>query len=165
MAHYDRHPSKVIRIRAGEHVVHPASARSDCTVWFMLGEDRWEGLPGLRVGPGRVRVCGVPFWIYDLNMGDEVAVVETKEGATVAERRVHEGTNVTFRVIFKGADETDTRWEQLMADLESFECWCDVRHPGYIALSASVEDALAVEDILSAREQARELQYETGRTR
>jgi hypothetical protein len=165
VAQYDEHPSRAAGFHGGELVVHPDATDSDCTVWFAYEPDHWEGLLGVRIGTDRVRVSGVPYWVYDLNLGDEVQVAESAEGAVVAEERVHESTNYTFRVVFRDADSDDDRWRQLMSDLASFDCWIDVRTPGFLAISVPAEHAQAVADYLVERERSGQLQYETGRTR
>jgi hypothetical protein len=164
VTHYDEHPSRASGFRDDELVVHPDAAESDCTVWFSYEPEHWEGLLAVRVGAGRVRVSGVPYWVSDVNLGDEVRVVESAEGAIVAEERVRESTNSTFRVRFENADADDDRWRRLMSDLASFDCWFDVRTPGLLAVSVPGENAQPVADYLAARERSDELQYETGRS-
>jgi hypothetical protein len=165
VTHYQEHPSRASGFRGGELVVHPDAAESDCTVWFYYEPERWEGLLAVRVEADRVRISGVPYWIYDVNLGDEFRVVESAEGALVAEERTHESSSYTFRVIFDRADPDDDRWRQLMSGLAPYDCWFDVRTPRFLAISAPAEHAQAVADLLAAREQSGELQYETGRTR
>jgi uncharacterized protein DUF4265 len=162
--HYEEHPSRASGVRGDELVVHPDAAASDCTVWFAYEAEHWEGLLAVRVCSDRVRLSGVPYWVRDLNLGDEVRVVESADGAIVAEERVHDSTNYTFRVVFDGADADDDRWRRLMSDLTSLDCWFDVRTPGFLAISVAAEDAHAVADYLAARERSEELHYETGRT-
>jgi hypothetical protein len=132
-------------------------------VWFAYDAEHWEGLPAVRVGSDRVRLSGVPYWVRDLNLGDEVRVVESAEGGVVAEERVHDSTNYTYRVVFDGADADDDRWHRLMRDLTSLDCWFDVRTPGFLAISVAAEHAHDVAHCLAARKRS-ELHYETGRT-
>ena len=152
MTGYDEHPSRASGLRGDELDVHPDAAESDCTVWFGYEPEQWEGLLAVRVSAGCVRISGVPYWVYDLNLGDEVRVIESAEGAIVAAERVHESGNSTFRVRFENADAHDSRWRRLMTDLASFECWFDVRTPGFLAISVPGENAQPVANYLAARE-------------
>jgi hypothetical protein len=166
---YEEHPSKASSWRDGQFVVLPDAEAADTTVWFGAnaeadGEPLWEGLLAKRTGSDRARVCAVPFWLYDLNLGDEVSVIDSAEGALVANGIVNDAGAFAFRVIFDGADADDDRWRQLMVELEPYGCSFDVRSPGFVALSSPAEHAQTVADLLSAREERGELQYETGRS-
>lgn len=169
MVEYDEHPSKASALRDGRLVVLPDAEAEDCTVWFSAerassGSVKWEGLLARRLGPDRARLCAIPFWLYDLNLGDEVEVLDSAEGAPVAARLMRDAGNFTFRVRREGSDGDDWR-RGLMVDLERFECWFDVRSSGFLALSAPSVHAEAVANYLHAREQQGDLQFETGRTR
>jgi hypothetical protein len=111
------------------------------------------------------RICAVPFWVYDLNLGDEVALIESAEGAPVVAGVVVDGGNYTFRVRFDDAADDDVRWRELMVGLEPFGCWVDVRSRGFLAVSAPPTQAQAVADYLDEREQRGDLLFETGRSR
>lgn len=156
--------------RAGRYVVLPDAELEDCTVWVGAREATdglvtWEGLLARRLAPDRARVCAVPFWVYDLNLGDEVTLMASAEGAQVVTGVAVDAGNFTFRVVFTDGDDNDRRWHQLMVDLEAFECWFDVRATGFVALSAPAAHAEAVAGYLQAREDLGELRFETGRTR
>ena len=105
MAEFEEHPSKAAARRYGGFVVLPDAEAEDCTIWFRLEPDadsdmRWEGLLGRRLSDDRARVCAVPFWVYDLNLGDEVRIVTSAEGALIATESIHDSGNYTFRVSF-----------------------------------------------------------------
>jgi hypothetical protein len=168
IAHYE-HPSKAATWRRGEFVVLPDAEAEDCTVWFAASDDTdgnvgWEGLLCNRLSPDRARVCAVPFWLFDIGLGDEVAVIDSPDGALLADGVAHDAGNFTFRVIFEGAREDDERWQALMIDLEPQACWFDVKDRAFVALSAPPDSAEVVADYLAAREQRNELHYETGRS-
>jgi hypothetical protein len=109
-------------------------------------------------------LCCIPFFVYDLNLGDEVALMESAEGAPVVTGVAVDAGNHTFRVRFEDAAHDDGRWRELMLELEPFDCWVDVRSPGFLAVSAPPDRAQAVADHLDARERRRELMFETGRS-
>ena len=100
----------------------------------------------------RARICAVPFWVYDVNLGDEVALMDSAEGAPVVTGVVVDGGNHTFPVRFDHAADDDVRWRELMVELEPFNCWFDVRSPGFLGVSAPPPHAQAVADYLDERE-------------
>lgn len=164
---YQEHPSKVAAWRDGQFIAMPEAEQADSTVWFAFGGDedgpKWEGLLAARDDAGTAMVLSVPFFVYDLALGDEVSTVESAEGALVAETPMRRSGDLTFRVVFEG--DADERWQELMRDLEPWSCWFDVRSPRFVAISAPSEHAQAVADYLHGREQRGELQYETGQTK
>lgn len=165
MSDYEEHPSKTSAWRDGRFVVHPEAAAEDSTVWFGTGDSGpegliWEGLLCRRLSDERVRICAIPFWLYDVSIGDEVAVMRSGEGALVADGTVQAAGNFTFRVILSN----DGAWQGLMRDLEPLACWFDIRTPTYIAIACPPERAQELADELQARESRGELQYETGRS-
>jgi hypothetical protein len=166
---YDEHPSKASAWREGRFVVLPDAEREDCTVWVGVEADsaqsvKWEGLLARRLSGKRARICAVPFWVYDVNLGDEVALMDSAEGASVVTGVVVDGGNHTFRVRFEHAADDDVRWRELMVELEPFDCWFDVRSPGFLAVSAPPAHAQPVADYLDERERRGELRFETGRS-
>jgi len=156
------HPSRASRFADGEYVVLPDERRENATVWFAFEPDRWEGVLAVREAPDRARLAGVPLWTYGVNLGDVVELVESGEGAPVAVRVVTPSSNRTFRVVFEDVSpgDHDERWRGLLMDLEQNGCWFDVLGPGYLAISASLEECEAVERYLQARSEAGDLVYE-----
>lgn len=169
MVEHDEHPSKASAWRDVRFVVLPDAEVEDCTVWagaeaHTSGAVKWEGLLARRLSGGRARICAVPFWVHDLNLGDEVALMDSAEGTPVVTGAVVDGGNHTFRVRFEDAADDDARWRELMVELEPFDCWFDVRSPGFLALSAPPGHAEAVADYLDGREQRGDLLFEPGRS-
>ena len=168
MADFEEHPSKAAAWRHGGFVVLPDAEAADCTIWFGLepdadGEPQWEGLLGRRLEDGRARVCAVPFWLYNVNLGDEVSTMPSAERALIATEVMHDSGNYTFRVFFGTSEDDDSSWRELQQALEPFECWFDVRGRQFTAISCPPHHAQAVADYLIARERAGELKYEPGR--
>jgi hypothetical protein len=165
-ASYDEHPSKVGAWREGRFVVHPDAALANCTVWFPMGHDangvgRWEGLLAQRLASDRALVCAIPFFAQSVNLGDEVSLIESGEGAPVAVKVVKPSGSRTIRVGFPDADRGgDDRWQELMRDLELFECWFDVLSPMFLSLSVQAGYRDAVLDCLATRTARGELEYE-----
>lgn len=161
------HPSKVVRLAAGQLVGYPPSAEEDCTLWFALTDapDEWEGVLGKRQLHDTAEVVGVPVFAYDVNLGDVVRTVTSAEGAAVVTAVVTAAGSYTFRVFFEDEAAPGEHWKPLMLDLERFGCWFDTFSENLIAISVDAENSQAVADYLSAREASGELKYETGRSR
>lgn len=168
MPQFEEHPSKVSAWRDGRFVVLPDAEDADCTIWFAVGSGadndvQWEGLLGRHLDDDRARVCAVPFWVYNLNLGDEVHTVRSLEEALVAVEPILDSGNYTYRVFFTSEEDDDLSWRELQRDLEQFDCWFDVRTPRFTAISCSPTYAQAVADYLMSRERDGDLHYETGR--
>lgn len=152
--------------RDGQFVVMPEADSAYLTVWFAFDSDadgpQWEGLLASAGDDGTTTVLSVPFFVYDLALGDEITTMTSAEGSLVAVERARRSGMFTFRVTFEA--HPGDRWQTLMRDLEPWSCWFDVRSPTFLAIAAQSESANDVADYLHAREQAGELQYETGQT-
>ena len=156
------HPSRASRFAGGQYVVLPDALSENATVWFAFEPDRWEGVLAVRYERDRARLAGVPLWTYGVNLGDVVEVVESGEGAPVAVRVVEPSSNRTFRVVFEdiAPGDHDERWRGILMDLEPYGCWFDVLGPGYVAISAAVEESDAVENYLRSRFDSGDFIYE-----
>jgi hypothetical protein len=174
MARYLEHPSRASRWTGGVFEVLPEAGDEDATVWFSStdhsgdGESGavWEGLLARRISEDRAEIAAVPVFVYDLNLGDEVAIVVSAEGALVGSGLVTDAGRFTYRVLFPatGPRQPDHRWRELHLALAQFGCWLDVYTPTLIAVSADQAVAQDVADYLAGEEGRGRLQYETGRT-
>ena len=169
MAQYEEHPSKASAWRDGRFVVLPDAEDADCTIWFGIepsaeSDPRWEGLLGRRLDDDRARICAVPFWVYNLNLADEVRTIRSREETLVAAEPIRDSGNYTYRVFFTSEEADDVSWRELQRDFERFDCWFDVRTRRLTAISYPPGNAQAVADYLMAQQQAGDLHYETGRT-
>lgn len=164
---YREHPSKAVRLAAGELVGYPRAATQDCTLWVALpeGPDEWEGVLGKWSSEDEAEVVGIPVFAYDLNLGDVVRVVRSAEGATVVSGVVTKSGNYTFRVWLEDEAQAGEHWKRVMKELEPFGCWFDTWSERLIAISVTETFAQSVADYLRARESASELKYETGRSK
>jgi hypothetical protein len=166
VASYREHPSKASRYAGGSYIVYPAALEEDTTVWFAFDADRelWEGVLAIREAENRARLVGVPLWTYGVNLDDVVELIESGEGAPVALRVVDPSANRTFRVVYpdRQAGDDDSRWRQLLIDVEPWDCWFDVLSPSYLAISAPGATAEAVERYLNERANRSDFIYERG---
>jgi hypothetical protein len=162
----DEHPAKVTAWRDGAFVVHPDAEADDDVVWSYVhdGPVMWEGLRARRLAEDRARLAAIPFWVYDLDLGDEVALETAPTGALIIADVTADAGNHTYRVVFEDAGDDDPRWRELAQALSPLGCWFDVRSPGFLALSAPDDGADAVAAYLHARAARGELTYEAGHT-
>lgn len=140
------------------------------TVWLALpcesdGPQVWEGLAVSRLQRvDRVRVCAIPLIAYDVNYGDELAVVASAEGPLVATGVVTNGGNYTFRVWLSG----HTGWDAIREVVTEFGgrgCLVEGYSDRLIGLTCGAAEAPAVADALAAGERQGRFLYETGRQR
>jgi len=117
----------------------------------------WEQLWGQEVGPQRFVLCCIPFFMYDVALGDEV---ET-DGDFVLQRVVCQSGQVTFRVWF-GGQNAATRQEQAR-QIEGMMVLMEWSSENLLALSVPESEAQRIADHLQLRENEGLLQYETGR--
>jgi len=123
------------------------------------GRNEWEQLWALDLGDRQFALCCIPFFAYDLALGDEV---ET-DGNYVVQRVIKTSDQYTFRVWFGDSthigikDEVSQQMKARSAELE----WSS---ENLLALSVSAEQAQQVANYLYAEQNARNLVYETGLT-
>lgn len=167
---YLEHPSRVARWRNGAFEVLPEASTATQTVWFIVdrqdpGDVLWEGLLTQPAGSDQAIVVAIPAFVDDVTLGDRVGVTR-HEGALVATRRLRDAGRFPFRVLFPERENTgnDTRWRDLMMELEPYGCWFDVYSYTLVALSADGEATPAVVDLLEDARRKGRLQYEAGRT-
>lgn len=124
------------------------------------GEDNYEQLWTKRVGEDRFEVCCIPFFAYDLALGDIVRA-DARSGYVIQSVEMRSGNGVV-RVAVKHGDDVDAmhlRLHDLLGKLEYLHEWFA---PGYVAVSleqgrshdeffeglAALGDAVEVERIL-----------------
>ena len=121
------------------------------------GKNQWEQLWGKQLAPHRFIVCCIPFFLYDVALGDEV---ETDDDL-VLQRVVHQSGQVTFRVWFGGQDAS-TRLQQVR-EIEEIGPLTEWSSEHLLALSVAESEAHRLANHLQRRENEGLLVYETGR--
>ena len=170
MAEIEEHPSKATTWIDGVFVVSPDADKANVTVWVSAeahtdGAVKWELLSATKLSADRARLTAVPFFVYDMNFGDDVVLEDQSEGDPVAPSVAKASGNETFRVVFDGANAKDDRWVGVMVDLEHLGCWFDIRGPGFMAISVGKEHVAEVAHYLEERvEDEGDLRYESGRS-
>lgn len=113
---------------------------------------------GQEVAPQRCVVCCIPFFVYDVALGDEVEI----NANSVLQRVVRSSGQVTFRVWFGGQDAA--KRQALAREMEAMKPLMEWSSDNLLALSSSEAEAQRLADYLQSREKEGLLQYETGRS-
>lgn len=118
---------------------------------------RTEQLWARKLSERRFQLCCIPFFVYNLALGD---VVETDEEYLLQRVTARSG-HYTFRVAFK--PPPDVR-EEVVDQLQALDALLEWSSASLLAVDAAdYKHAQRVADFLWKREQHGELTYETGR--
>jgi hypothetical protein len=135
-------------------------------------EVRWEQLFAKRLTENHFEICCIPFFVYDLALGDEVETEVDGEFAWVVQRVVKDAGQYTFRVWFGDApglsgDLHHHReiYHEVSERLHKLGCLSEWYSPNLLAVSAASDMSGAVADYLWELEQTRGIVYETGRSK
>ncbi len=152
------HENPVWRDRANFIII----ARIDLEPTVVQG--RWEQLWTQQITDNRFILCCIPFFIYDLALGDEVETSPQGKNSYVMQRVVNPSGHYTFRVWFH---DPGVRGE-VARELDRQGClveWRSISGNLLAIDAASDSQAQEVADLLWHREQSGCLTYETGRTK
>jgi hypothetical protein len=155
--------------RSPEFVVHPDPVwrdRANFIVNARLAESdspqRFEQLWTRQVSDAEFEVCCIPFFVYDLALGDVVTTAPRDERKYVLDRVLTRSGRYTFRVWFGESPLSPQVVADELRDQGSLLEWSSRNLLAVDAVDA--ERAQQVADYLHDREQRKELLYETGRT-
>lgn len=124
------------------------------------GRSEWEQLWARRLDDRRFYLCCIPFFAYDLALGDEV---ET-DGNYVVQRVVKASGQHTFRVWF-GTSSYPGMKSEVVQQAEGLGIQLEWSSDNLLAISANNdEQARQLAEYLYARQNAGDLMYETGRS-
>jgi hypothetical protein len=125
---------------------------------------RWEQLWARQLGENRFEICCIPFFVYDLALGDEVETGLKEKTRYVIERVVRPSGHYTFRVWF-GNSRYPGCQEEVLGAMARFNCTVEWSSQNLLAIDSAPEVAQAVADYLYNRQLLGHLEYETGRTK
>jgi Domain of unknown function (DUF4265) len=126
--------------------------------------DRWEELPAWELSKGRFEIRCIPFFVYDLALGDEVETEEREGKPNVVKRVVKDSGHYTFRVWTGDSHDKEAR-DDIVAKVGELRCEVEWYSDHLIAISAHAEEAQEVADYLLALEREARIAFETGRTK
>lgn len=124
------------------------------------GRNEWEQLWVLRLDERRFSICCIPFFAFDLALGDEV---ETDENYVVRQV-VKSSGQYTFRVWFGNATDPNIK-DEVLEKMNTLSVLIEWSSDNLLAISAiDAIHAQQVADYLHAQQSIGSLIYETGRT-
>jgi len=124
---------------------------------------QWEQLWAKKVTENRFEICCIPFFIYNLALGDEVETGPNEEKRYVIQRVLKPSGRYTFRAWF----HNNTARVEVYEELTKLGCLMEWRSPDSNLLAIDVvsdSQAQVIADFLWLKEQQAHLTYETGRT-
>lgn len=152
------------------HAVHMQPVwrdRADFIIDARLDDGRilqWEQLWVRQLAPYQFEVCCIPFFVYDLALGDQVETGSEGDKRYVVQRVVRPSGHQTFRIWFGGSNRPGVQ-EEVIELLLQLGCLCEWYSENLLAADApNGEVAQSAANQLYERELRGELEYETGRT-
>ncbi|MDQ0648286.1 hypothetical protein QFZ53_002482 [Microbacterium natoriense] len=160
-----RHPAIAGEWSGRELVPSRLAAEADTEVWLALppegsGEQMWEALNGLFVGPGIVEIRAVPALAYDVAFGDRVSIVRSAEGSPVVNGIHERGPFGTFRLWLGESVNLTSSWRSVAEKYAELGCLVDVYSEKLIAIACPGNRAVRIREILEAQASESELIWE-----
>jgi hypothetical protein len=159
----------------GDSVVHPSPVWRDRANFLikarlapLSGENasnskNWEQLWCKQVSENQFEICCIPFFVYDLALGDVVETASEGEARYVIKQVIRPSGHYSFRVWFGSSPAQDLR-EDVVKAAAQFGCLLEWSSDNLLAIDASsVDQAQGIADYLTQQEQRGSLVYETGR--
>jgi hypothetical protein len=131
--------------------------RANFIIAAHMPEGNAEQLWARQIGDNRFEICCIPFFVYNLALGDVVLTNSDHEVAVVVEQ----SGRFVFRVWFGESFHRRQDVAEELADLGALLEWSS---PNLLAVdAANAEQAKTIADYLAQAERAGRLTYETGR--
>ncbi len=123
---------------------------------------RFEQLWSRQISDGEFELCCIPFFVYDLSLGDVVKTVGKGERRYVVNEVVQRSGRYTFRVWFGQSFQPR---QAIAADLAGLGALLEWSSLNLLAVDAADEEiAKRVVGYLAERERRDHVLYETGQT-
>ena len=123
---------------------------------------RFEQLFARQLSEDRFEVCCIPFFVFDVALGDVVVTSSSRDRQYVVEKVAEPSGRYVFRVWFGESFQPRDEIAQELTALGSLLEWSS---RNLLAVDAAdQEHAQLVADFLAEREKAGQLIYETGRS-
>jgi hypothetical protein len=131
-----------------------------CTNATAEDSNSWEQLWSRKISDDTFEICCIPFFLYDISLGDEVKTDQDYWINDVIKRSGH----FTFRVWFGNSTNPNIR-EEIIDRVNGLGCLFEWYSNNLLAIDAPTEDlAKQISGFLYEKEQIGLLIYETGRT-
>jgi|GEM_PF-922724 len=126
---------------------------------------KWEQLWVRNLGENLYEVCCIPFFVYNLALGDEVETILSIDDlqSNIFHKIYKASGHYTFRIWFGEVPTSQTK-EEIYSELLNLNCLAEWYSPDLLALDAESEShAQVVANLLDHKEKLGLLVYETGR--
>lgn len=125
-------------------------------------EGRFEQLWTRQLGENLFEVCCIPFFLYDVALGDTVETAPQGDRQYVLSRVRQRAGRYVFRAFF---ERTQYRFRDSTVEaLESLGALIEWSSPSLLAVDAEGPAVQKVADLLNGLERQERLVYETGKT-
>ncbi|HEX2912519.1 MAG TPA: DUF4265 domain-containing protein [Chloroflexia bacterium] len=122
----------------------------------------WEQLWCRQVSENRFEICCIPFFVYNLALGDEVTTYSYLDIPYMLDQVVKPSGHYTFRVWFNDSSDSVIR-NKITSEISRLECLIEWSSEHLLAVdAASNEQAQELADYLIQMEQQGYLIHETG---
>lgn len=126
---------------------------------------RREQLWARQLAENRFELCCIPFFVYDLALGDEVETGADGNMRYVVQRVVKRSNHYTFRLLFDHSADLTTR-EKVLTEVERLGCVTEWYSQNLLGIDApTYSHAETAANFLWQQEQLGILAYETGQTK
>ncbi|MBX3293414.1 MAG: DUF4265 domain-containing protein [Acidobacteria bacterium] len=152
-------------------VVHDFPAWRDKANFIIasyLGDDsevgdlvEWEQIWAQQIAQDRFEICCIPFFAYDLALGDKVVTRPFNSKEYVIDSIIQKSGHRTYRLTFFRND----KWNETIEDIMSLGCLVESRWARSKMISidaATPEKAVGLEKYLNKLEGANEITWESG---
>ncbi len=126
---------------------------------------KFEQLWSKRIADNTFEICCIPFFIYDLALGDEVETSAEGQMQYVVQRVIKPSGHYTFRVWFGNSSDNNAR-NEVPQEIARLGCLLEWSSINLLAIDATSDrQAEAVAALLYQKEKLGQLLYETGRSK
>jgi len=137
-------------------------SRANFIVAAKVDDTHWEQLWTQRLEHNQYLICCIPFFVYDLALGDVVSTQPRDSKQYVVEQVVNPSSHFTFRVWFEGVTDQSVR-EDVRAFLIHEGCASEWWSNDLLAIDAADSDvAQRVANYLHEEEKLGHFSFETG---
>ncbi|MDF2440377.1 MAG: hypothetical protein JWN98_1361 [Abditibacteriota bacterium] len=149
-----KHPEPVWRDKANYTLIMKIDSEDDVL--------RHEELWARQMSDEHFQICCIPFFIYDIHLGD-VVQIRPHNGKNLVQGVLEPSGHHTFRVWFTSFNQAVR--SDVLAEVKQLGCLTEWFSDQLLAVDAA-DDAIAVQvaQMLEERTERGELDYETGRT-
>jgi hypothetical protein len=130
--------------------------------WETKTSHEWEQLWGRQLAESQFEVCCIPFFVYNLGLGDVVEIGEASGSPLMIEKLVSVADSWTLRVFFKEAADEELR-RSVLLEMDGLGCVLEFSSKNLLGICAPSSVAQAAMAKLERLEKLDYLEYEIGK--